>query len=242
MSTGSIGQLGYDDDQDQGPYDDTALLWQIGTAQVGIVQSGIFDCSRFSNIGCTFRSPGTHSILGLQWTADLAGTQIVKSDQLVVSGDVANDLAFTIPHAGPYINFTLTPQGGAGVNWTPFFTALQNNRLLRFSTSDVKSHIINLAPNLPAGGTITAVPISYHAGHAVLCLFGGSQGITIELDFLNSFFLWRQFFGATIAANTFTAFELTWPLNGTRMIMTNSSGAAANNTATAIAYADLGVS
>lgn len=228
MSTGSIGMLGYDDDQPQTAWDDAQLWWSNNAQVAGAINEGPVDCSRWGYTIVSAITAAAQGALTFTWFSAQSGGVQLAQRTIMLDQNTLNPTQMVIPNMGPWVSGTFTPQNPVQV-WTPTIYALFTNRARPAQAYAQGPFVCNFGTgNIPANGAVTEYLTDIFAGGADLFVDSGNTAITVEVKFLDTTFVYDRIFQGSYAANSRQPFNMLLALSSGLVVVTNTSNTTAN--------------
>lgn len=227
----SSGPIGYSDWQQLVSWDAGSLAWTFSGPQSGVQTSPVIDCHAFGYTYIHMNQQVASALCTQRWYADQAATHILGTRQWVFDSSNTGQCQLEFPNLGPYTVVTIDP-GSSGPAFTANVDVLLTNRIHSAIVSPASFTFGQFAPTLAAGASVTDTFNAYWAGPYAVHCFGGSQGVTIQPQYMTAGLVWANIHNYAVAANADDYRVLIHPLSVARVVITNASATIANNTAT----------
>lgn len=228
MSVGSIGTLGTSDDQAQNAWDLGSAFYTLVGTQTGQQVSPVLNVSAWHSLVLA-TSPATNPYaVELQWFVLPNATQILGDQIVRVDPSMTATCYMQVPNRGPFLAIITTPASPSTVYVASLY-AMPTNRIHPVTVPPIEFLLHEFAPALAAGASATDYATSYYGGPVGVRTNGGSQGVTVQVQTLDSNLAYANVESFTVATNIEDYRTLILPPSASRVVVTNSSGASANN-------------
>lgn len=225
----STGPLGYGDFLSQSSWDNGGDDYVLFGAQTGNVVSSILNCSNFGYVYIHAGISLGSVLVTCDWFADMAGTKNRGSRSFIIDAGTSGAFQLIFPNLGPFFRITHAPATG-GTNWTANTECSFTNRVHSQLAIGASFFTAQFAPALAAAGNILEQWNNYAPGPNGITTFGGTQGISVNLEYMAANFTWSQVDSWAVATGAWDYRIRVLPLTPMRFNVTNSSGTTANNT------------